>query len=410
MRDPLYTGALTRRGLAADVLTAGVFGAVVTPVHYTQSSQAGIATILITVALAFRRSAPTLMIIFTLSSAALQVATSDIAVIACLAYFPLMVTLGGHPMRSVRVASLVMASSGSVLAAWVLPSAYGAPQPDRRLITLLFAFAASAVVVIGGWALGFIQYQRRSVQEARVAETIAELERRRVLDVYAEQTERTRLARDMHDVVAHSLTIVVAQAEGARFAFDDDPASSREALRVIADTARDALGDVRLLLEQLRSEDRSDASRSDRAALFARMRAAGMTIDDAESGDPDLADDAVQRVAHRVLTEALTNALKYGELTEPVVVHTVWGDGGCHIVVRSTISHSPLAPGGAGHGIPGMAERAALVGGRLSSAAAEDGTWLVSLSIPAQSIPDQRNPAQSIPSQATTPQKENHHR
>ncbi len=84
----------------------------------------------------------------------------------------------------------------------------------------LFGFAGAAVVVIGGWAFGFIRYQRRMVQQASIAETIAELERKRLLDLYDEQSERTRLARDMHDVVAHSLAVVVAQAEGARMVLD----------------------------------------------------------------------------------------------------------------------------------------------------------------------------------------------
>ncbi|OPX10448.1 histidine kinase [Gordonia sp. i37] len=381
MRDPLSTGGLTRRGLIIDVAIAVVFALVAIPIHLGQSTSAAVTAGVVSIALALRRLAPSVMIVLALASAAVQVSTDQIAVVASLAYFPLFATVGGHPDRRVRFGSLAVAIAGCVVAGWEFPHAY-VDAAGNAVAIRLFGFAGAAIVVIGGWAFGFIRYQRRMVQQASVAETIAELERKRLLDLYDEQSERTRLARDMHDVVAHSLAVVVAQAEGARMLLDADPDATRKALHVIADTARGALGDVRGLLEQLRNEDVSSASRSDRDILFDRMRAAGMTIDTQETGNDESVDANITRVAGRVLGEALTNALKYGDLAVPVVVRIEWTRG-CSMTVRNALSDNPLAPGGAGQGIAGMAERAAQIGGTLRSARDNDDGWLVSLQIPA---------------------------
>ncbi|MGV9478289.1 sensor histidine kinase [Gordonia aichiensis] len=382
MRDPLYTGGLTRRSLMFDVAVAVLFGLLAMSLHFAQSIPAGIAAALVTVALAVRRLAPTLMSVLALASAVIQVATDQIAVLASLAYFPIFATLGGHPDQQVRRSSLVVAVVGSLVAGWEFPHAYGVePSLLSHVFTMFVGFCAAAVVVIGGWAFGFIRYQRRTVAQAQVAETIAQLERRRLLDLYDEQRERTRLARDMHDVVAHSLTIVVAQAEGARYSIDAAPEVARQALTVIADTARESLGEVRGLLAQLNNDDAAAASRADRETLYQRMRTAGMTIETHEVGDEEISEPAIGRMAQRVLTEALTNALKYGDLTTPVTVDIDWTNG-CHLTVRNALTDTPLSPGGAGRGIIGMAERAALVGGTVRSRAVER-SWLVELNVPA---------------------------
>lgn len=386
MHDPLAADGVSRRGLAVDVTAATLFAVVAVAVHSTQSEAAVVASILVAGALAVRRLSPTTMIVLAVASAAVQVVCNDIAVLASLAYAVVFSTLGGSPDRRVRFGALAAALIGAGIAAWEMPLAFDGQRPEGigpRVATFLFAYAAAGLVVIGGWTVGFIRFQRRAVEHARVTETIAQLERRRLLDLYDEQARRARLARDMHDVVAHSLAIVVAQSEGARYTIDADPAAARDALGVIADTARDALTDVRTLLEQLRSDD-VEVTREDRHRLLDRMRAAGMTLHTNESGDPHDADDAgaVERVAYRVLTEALTNALKYGDLSAPVEVDHDWTDG-YRLRVVNTISDAPLAPGGAGHGIIGMAERAAQAGGTLTSTGDGD-HWIVELAIPAR--------------------------
>lgn len=386
MRDPLSVDTPTRRAVGIDAAVAVAFGLIAVSIHLSQSANAGIAAGMIAAALACRRVAPTLMTLLAVASAVFQVVTGDIAVVASVAYAVVFYTLGGNPDRRVRIGALALAVAGSVVAGWELPRVLGGGTETgagEDLIAALLSTGMTALVVVGGWAAGFIRYQRRSVEAARVAETIAGLERRRVLDLYDEQARRTRLARDMHDVVAHSLAVVVAQAEGARYTIDASPDAARDALGVIADTARGALTDVRTLLEQLRAGDPAPlATRIEREQLLTRMRAAGMTIDDHVTGDPDGIDPAVGRALFRILTEALTNALKYGDLDRPVQVRQDISDG-VRMTVRNAIGTAPLAPGGAGHGITGMIERAALVDGTLTSAATDSG-WSVELVIPAR--------------------------
>nr|WP_221247527.1 histidine kinase [Gordonia humi] len=337
---------------------------------------------LIALGLLVRRRLPTVMMTTAVASAVIQVASMHITVLSLL-YAPMFFTAGGHPDRRVRRGAFVVAVVGSFVAGAVFPHAYGDFQTGDGGLgwATVFGTVGTGVVVLGGWTAGFVGHQRRSVAAAEVSETISELERRRVLDLYDEQAERSRLARDMHDVVAHSLAVVVAQAEGAKYTLDANPDAARDALGVIADTAREALADVRTVLEQLRStESAGEIDRDDRDQLLDRMRAAGMRIEETEVGSADDVAVASVRVAHAVLTESLTNALKYGDLAHAVTVHHDWTSG-CRLTVGNVVADTPLAPGGARHGIIGMTERAAHVGGAVSSEPSGD-TWVVQLTIP----------------------------
>ncbi|MBM7366996.1 histidine kinase [Gordonia hydrophobica] len=384
LRDPLAFPSLTRRSAIGDAAVGLVLTVMLVAIASGTGLTAAIVSVMVGVALMIRRSAPSLMMALALGSAVIQVVTYDIAPAACLLYSVLYYTAGHHPSARVRMASLAVGTVGSGVAAWVYPRAPGLGGTDESTLSAyVVTFVGIVVLLIGSWTFGYVRYQRRSVERARVAEQIAQLERRRLLDLYDEQAERSALARDMHDVVAHSLAVVVAQAEGARFVLDTSPDAAKDALGVIADTARQALADVRGVLEELRSaESTADHARTDREQLFARMRAAGMMLQSSEIGDEDAASPLSVRVAFAILTESLTNALKYGDLEQPVNVRQEWTDG-CRLTIGNALSDAPLAPGGAGHGIRGMVERAELAGGTLTSAAT-DGGWLVELVIPAR--------------------------
>lgn len=374
---------LRRSAVAFDIVVAIFVGLIVAVSNSGLGVAMYIAGGLIAFGLAVRRLAPSVMMIVAVASAIEQIATLQVTAFSVM-YAPMFFTAGGHADRRVRRGSFVVAVLGSFAAGITIPHAYGdfAIGDGDVVWATAIGTVSAAVFVVGGWTAGFVGYQRRSVAAAAVSETIAELERRRVLELYDEQSERSRLARDMHDVVAHSLAVVVAQAEGAKYTLDANPEAVRDALGVIADTARDALADVRAVLEELRNtESTGEIDRSDRDQLFTRMRAAGMTIEASETGSADDVDTATVRVAHAVLTESLTNALKYGDLAWPVTVHHEW-TAGCRLTVGNHVADNPLAPGGARHGIIGMTERAAHIGGTLSSAATDDG-WLVILTVPA---------------------------
>ncbi|MGB3302338.1 MAG: histidine kinase [Gordonia sp. (in: high G+C Gram-positive bacteria)] len=383
--DPLAFPNLSRRSAIGDAVVGFVVLGVLLLMASGLNGTQQFVSVLVGLALMCRRSAPTLMMLFALFSAAIQVVTYDIAVGPSLLYAVLYYTAGNHPNQWVRRGSLIVAVIGSGFAAWAYQRSpvYGPTDNASTLAGNVLTFFAIAVLLVGSWTVGFVRYQRQRVEEARIAAQISELERRRLLDLYDEQAERSSLARDMHDVVAHSLAVVVAQAEGARFSLDANPDAVKESLGVIADTARQALADVRGVLEELRSTETTAAyTRTDRDQLYARMRAAGMILQTDSVGDEDAASPLNVRVAFAILTESLTNALKYGDLGSPVTVRQDWSEG-CRLTVHNALSATPLAPGGAGHGVRGMAERAELAGGTLTSAAADHG-WTVDLSIPAR--------------------------
>ncbi len=189
-----------------------------------------------------------------------------------------------------------------------------------------------------------------------------------------------RIARDMHDVVAHSLAVVIAQADGARYASASDPSAATAALGTISSTARSALADVRLLLTQLRHSqgDGPQPTLADLEELYAHVRAAGVELRvDVDPAPPAEPPGAVQLAVYRILQEALTNAIRHGD--GRVAVRLAWGPERVDLEVANAMK-TDAAPS-AGHGIIGMRERAQLAGGSLS-AEAVDGDFVVRATIP----------------------------
>ena len=220
--------------------------------------------------------------------------------------------------------------------------------------------AVSVLALVMAWGTGLLWrlvLRGRQTREAQVrAEAVATVEQ-----------ERVRIARDMHDVVAHSLAVVIAQADGARYAAAAEPAQATAALATIAQTARAALSDVRLLLAQLRHREGQGPQPmlADLEALYTQVRAAGIeprvTVDPMPPGEPPA---AIQLAVYRILQEALTNAIRHGE--GGVDVRLSWRADHVEITVSNGVegAHAP-APGG--HGLIGMRERAQLAGGTLAA-------------------------------------------
>ncbi|HEU4850483.1 MAG TPA: histidine kinase, partial [Terrimesophilobacter sp.] len=210
------------------------------------------------------------------------------------------------------------------------------------------------------------------------------------------EQERNRIARDMHDVVAHSLAVVIAQADGARYAGRKDPEAVDAALTTISMTAREALGDVRILLGQLRhSQDEAPQPvLADLDRLFEQFRASGLPVEFDEAGAPTPLATGAQLAVYRIVQEALTNALRHGDSAQGATVAFHWeADALALEVTSATVESAPgeekAEPAATpGHGLAGMTERAALVGGRLT-AEQHDGSFTVSATIPAtqQGVP-----------------------
>lgn len=189
-----------------------------------------------------------------------------------------------------------------------------------------------------------------------------------------EEQERVRIARDMHDIVAHSLAVIVAQSDGARYAAASDPQIATEALGTISQTARSALSDVRMLLTQLRHRqgDGPQPTIADLEQLFAHVRQAGVeprvTVDPMPPGEPP---SAIQLAVYRILQEALTNAIRHGT-GGAVDIRLAWLPDRVEVEVRNATGSPPAVGAPGGHGLVGMRERAQLVGGSLTADRAGD--------------------------------------
>ncbi|GAB2972648.1 sensor histidine kinase [Frigoribacterium salinisoli] len=254
------------------------------------------------------------------------------------------------------------------------------------------------------------QEQARAESEAARAErdaARAEREAARAERDIAVEQERNRIARDMHDVVAHSLAVVIAQADGARYAARADPASVDEALQTIGSTAREALGDVRVLLGQLRHSqgEAPQPALGDLDKLVEQMRASGLRIERHEFGQPQQLGTNRQLAVYRIVQESLTNALRHGDREQPVDLVFEWRYDTLHLFVTNVV-RPPTQPvptdagthgvgrtvsGGAtedrrgGHGLDGMRERAVLAGGSLTTQHA-DGTFAVHAVVPTTAL------------------------
>ncbi|MEV8218518.1 histidine kinase [Microbacterium sp. NPDC077391] len=246
-------------------------------------------------------------------------------------------------------------------------AAVTAPSPiEMRLVLLSITMGLTIVLSLAmAWGAGLLWRlvrQSRANREAQLrAETAA-----------AEEQERVRIARDMHDIVAHSLAVVIAQSDGARYAAAARPELAQEALTTIAQTARSALSDVRMLLTQLRHRqgDGPQPTLADLETLFAQVRQAGVeprvSVDPMPQAEPP---GAVQLAVYRILQEALTNAIRHGE--GDVDVRLSWWADRVDLLVHNRIAAVTTAADAStsahgGHGLIGMRERAQLMGGTLT--------------------------------------------
>jgi signal transduction histidine kinase len=244
------------------------------------------------------------------------------------------------------------------------------------LLPAFQSWIAGTAFFLLAWTLGLLANIWMRARESRRAQ--AEAERAVVVE-----QERNRIARDMHDVVAHSLAVVIAQADGARYAQRTDPAAAEAALTTIASTAREALADVRVLLARLRHAEGEapQPALGDLDRLYESFEASGLELVRTASGDPLQLSAAAQLAVYRVVQEALTNALRHGATSAPVRIHFAWDDEAVGLSVRNRLrSAAPAGP--PGHGLTGMTERAALIGGRLDAGITGD-QFVVDAVVPA---------------------------
>ncbi|MEU6769448.1 histidine kinase [Streptomyces sp. NPDC046853] len=197
------------------------------------------------------------------------------------------------------------------------------------------------------------------------------------------------MAREMHDIIGHNLSVITTLADGGSYAAAKSPERAAQALTAIGTTSRQALTELRRLLDVLREETPEAAALAPQPALtdldqlIDRVRAAGLPVRSTVRGRPDSLPAGRQLAVYRVVQEALTNTLKHGGPQATAYVEVVYGDDGVRATVTDTGVGGTLR-GSSGRGITGMRERTALYDGTLEAGPLPrpPGGWQVELHIP----------------------------
>lgn len=332
------------------------------------------AVVLTAAALPFRRRAPLAVLALLV---ALQVALSatdppEDATFWFFAWLVATYSAGAHAPLKRALAGLAL-----VLATFTA----GAAIDDQGVGDVIFVW----VLFSGAWTLGYL-LERRTGEAAALERRAARLEQEREERArIAIAEERARIARELHDVVAHGVSTMVLQVGGVRRRLTEDQQRERDALLYVEDTGRQALAEMRRMLGMMRrADDESGLAPQPGLArldeLAHSMRAAGLSVELRVEGDPAPLPPGLDLSAFRIVQEALTNALKHaGPARAAVCVR--YGPRALEIEVTDDgrgqpNGHEP------GHGLVGMHERVALFGGRLEADRRAEGGYRVHAQLP----------------------------
>ncbi|MGW0768486.1 sensor histidine kinase [Streptomyces sp. NPDC002676] len=297
-----------------------------------------------------------------------------------LGYWPVVCTFGSmlalYTVASVRPVRTALVCAVCMTGVW----AYAGVVSDTPSMASVLGQAllyCSVLVWFGHLAQRSAELTRRlrAEQAERARQAVAE--------------ERGRIARELHDVVAHHMSVISVQAGLARFVFASDPAKARGALGTIADTSGEALEELRRMLQVLREEDPEAPERAPMPTLerlgelVDRVRAGGLPVELTVEGTARPLPPGVELCAYRVVQEALTNALKHAGRARARVE---LGYGTHDLTVRVTDDGEGAiqarVPTRGGHGLIGMRERAKLYGGTISVGPRAEGGFEVHLTLP----------------------------
>ncbi len=335
-----------------------------------------------------------------------------VGIIACIAprrRFPRLAALGAASCAA--LASLgntgPLPSSPSLVAIFLLAYSLGTADGTARSVAALACLGAGTqaaagiavfnpfivVSIIGPFALGLVMRSRRRLAD-QLAARGAELEMERELfAAEAVRYERARIARELHDIVAHCISVMVIQAGAGQRLAGRDPALAAESFDAISEALRQAESEIGRLVELLGHEPGQRGRDGIRLIdeLVARAAAAGLAVTCRFAGPADELPEQSSEAAYRVVQESLTNALKHAPGSPVQVVIAASGQS-VQITVRngaSAAGASGLERAGGGRGLTGMRERVQACGGELSAGPAEGGGWQVLARLPRQPDPSQ---------------------
>jgi signal transduction histidine kinase len=297
-------------------------------------------------------------------------------------YWPILIggySLGAHApagRRQLTALAVLMAAYLFLTLLWVSGSSGFSPTEIPWSFAPLIAWGA-------GRLIGRRRAHAEAVRSAERAQREQEQQRLAALE-----QERVRMARELHDILAHSVSLMGVQAGAAEEVLAHDPERARPVLQSIQRTARDSVGELRRLLGMLRASDLGpelapQPGVHELDALLEQMRDASLPVRLHTEGTPHPLPPGVELTAYRVVQEALTNALKHARPTHVGVI-LEYGQSRIDICVEN--DGVDAAPNGSGHGLIGMRERVSLYGGTLEAAPDGSGRFLVHAAIPIESV------------------------
>ncbi|MFI9262361.1 sensor histidine kinase [Streptomyces sioyaensis] len=342
---------------------------------------------------ALRRKAPVQMLLLT---AAIGVGQLIIGVQPNPSDFAMLViayTVASAPAvpRWASRCALAGALLGPALTYW----RYAYDDETRPVTANLVFTTLITVPFVLAWVLGDSMRTRRAYW-AQLEERAARLEKEREAQSrIAVAAERARIARELHDVVAHNVSVMVVQADGAAYVLDAAPEQTRQALETISGTGRQALAEMRRLLGVLRTGEQAEGGEyvpqpgvEQLEDLMDQVRGAGLPVDFTVEGEPRELPSSVALTVYRIVQEALTNTRKHGGPDVGATVRVSYRDEDLELLVEDDgrgAQQELYEEGGAdglGHGLIGMRERVGMVGGSLTAGPRAGGGFRVSAVLP----------------------------
>ncbi|MFD7436557.1 sensor histidine kinase [Streptomyces sp. NPDC059861] len=269
------------------------------------------------------------------------------------------------------------------------------PEPQTSVAGNIALAIFLTVPFALAWVLGDSIRTRRAYF-AQLEERAARLEKEReAQSKVAVAAERARIARELHDVVAHNVSVMVVQADGAAYVLDAAPDQAKKALETISSTGRQALAEMRRLLGVLRTGEHQEGGEyvpqpdvEQIEDLVEQCRASGLPVDFKIEGTPRPLPSGVELTAYRIVQEALTNTRKHGGPNAGASVRLVYFDDGLGLLIEDDgkgAPHELYEDGGLdgqGHGLIGMRERVGMVGGTLDAGPRPGGGFRISALLP----------------------------
>jgi signal transduction histidine kinase len=337
-----------------------------------------LAVLAMTLPLVFRRRWPLPVLVATLFWATVTGAAWDLFDDAAVGMGVLLVAAYAvAAYRELRGAAI----GGATLLAW---GAAAMVWDDVPFGDYLFV----AIILGGVWAAGRTVRSRRQLAVALADKNVLLEHEQEARAKQAVAEERTRIARELHDVVAHSVSVMVVQAGAERRSLGDDRPATREALEAIEQTGRQALTEMRRLLGMLRKDDDELAlapqpSMEHLELLVSQVREAGMPVELEVEGEPEPLPAGVDLSAYRIVQEALTNALKHaGPARALVRVRYRRDELELEILDDGPGPAADATNGAGGHGLIGMRERVSMFGGDLAAGERSGGGYSVHARLP----------------------------